>query len=117
MGGGAALPVVWEVCWERKRTAAVGVAVLMGRRKVGGRRVMGVRSSRTERRSALLMMADCLFFWLVGGERCVYFRRGRPRTAIAVVGYVTKNRAERALDDEVCLMVFGCGCTVRLEAR
>ena len=34
--------------------------------------MIGVRSSRTERRSALLMMTVCLMRWSVG-ERGVYF--------------------------------------------
>jgi hypothetical protein len=48
--------IICAVWWMKRAAAIEGVAVRIGRRNGGGRRVMGVRSSRTERRSALLMV-------------------------------------------------------------
>lgn len=48
----------WAVWWRKRAAgAAAAAAGWKGRRKDGGRRVTGVRSSRTERKSALLMVA------------------------------------------------------------
>lgn len=55
---------IWEL-WLKKRAR-------MGSRKVGGRRVRGVRSSSAERRRALLMIAGlCVVVTGAGGAAIV----------------------------------------------